>query len=79
MILQLERHEISSINLDKSETTPEKEIQANLAEPYCIKLCKRISTYSSIEGINTHHLSYLSIDTKGCICQFNRLWILDHL
>ena len=78
-ILPPERLEISSIDLDESETTPKKVIRANLADPYCIKLRKTISPHSSIEGINTRHLSDISIDTKGCIRRFNRLWVPDHL
>ena len=73
------RLEISSIDLDKSKTTPEKVIQTNLADLYYIKLCKTISTHSLIEGINTYHLSNLSIDTRGCIRRLDRLWIPDHL
>lgn len=71
-ILSSEKLEISSIDLNESEITPEKIIQANLANPYCIKLCKTILTHSFIEGINTCHLLVLSIDTRGCICRFNR-------
>ncbi len=73
------RLEISFIDPDESETTPEKVIQANVSDLYCIKLCKTILTYSSIKDINTCHLSDLSIDTKGCIRQFNRFWVPDHL
>ncbi len=73
MILPPKRLEISSIDPDKSETISEKVIQANLADPYCIKLCEIISTRSSIEGINTCYLLDLSINTRNCICQFNRL------
>ncbi len=78
-ILPPERLQISSIDPDKSETIPEKVIQANLADPYCIKLCKTISIHSPIESINTRHLSDLSINSRGCICQFNHIWVLDHL
>ena len=78
-ILPPERLEISSIDPDESETTSEKVIRANLANPYCIKLRKTISPHFFIEGINTRHLSDISIDTKGCIRQFNRFWVPDHL
>ena len=54
-------------------------IQANLVDSYCTKLRKTIRTSSSIEGINTRHLSDLFIDTKDCIRQFNRLWVPDNL
>ncbi len=74
-----ERLEISFIDLDKSETIPEKVIQENLTDPYYIKLCKTISTHSSIENINTCYFSDLFIDTRGCICWFNRFWVPDHL
>ena len=74
-----ERLQISFIDLDKSETILEKVIQVNLANHYCIKLRKIISTYFLIESINTHHLSNLSIDTRDCIHQLNRLWVPDHL
>ncbi len=78
-ILPPKRLDISSIDPDESETTPEKMIQANLIDPYCIKLRKTISTHSPIEDINTRNLSDLSIDTRGFIHQFNRIWVLDHL
>ncbi len=78
-ILSLERLEISSIDPNESATTPKKVIQANLADPYCIKLRKTTSTHSLIGGINTRYLSDLSIDTRGCICRFNRIWVPDHL
>ncbi len=73
------RLEISSIDLDKSETSLKKVIQINLTDLYYIKLCKKISIHSVIEGINTCNLSDLSIDTRGCICRFNRLWVPNHL
>ena len=73
------RLEISSIDPDKNKTTPERVIQANLVDPYCTKLRKSIRTSSSIEGINTCHLSDLFVDTKNCICQFDRLWVPDNL
>ncbi len=79
MILLPERLEISSIDPDESETISEKVIQANLTDLYCIKLHKIILTYSFIKSINTRHLSDLSIDTKGGICRFNRLWVPDYL
>ena len=78
-ILPPERLEISTIDPDKSKTTPERMIQANLVDPYYTKLRKTIRTSSSIEGINTRHLSDLFIDTKDCIRQFNRLWVPDNL
>ncbi len=73
MILPPERLEISSIDPNESQITPEKVIQANLADPYCIKLRKTISTYLLIEGINTRHLLDIFIDTRGCIRLFNCL------
>ena len=54
-------------------------IQANLVDLYCTKLRKTIRTSSSIESINTCHLSDLFIDTKDCIRQFNRLWVSNNL
>ena len=54
-------------------------IQANLVDFYGTKLCKTIKTSFSIEGINTRYLSNLLIDTKDCICQFNRFWVPDNL
>ena len=45
MIFLPKKLEISSIDLDKSEITLEKVIQANLADYYYIKLCEIISTY----------------------------------
>ena len=72
MILLYERLEISSINLDESETILEKLIQTNLVDLYYIKLCKIILLYSFIENINTYHFSDLSIDTRGYIRKFNR-------
>ena len=78
MILLPKKLEISSIDVDESETTPEIVIQANLANSCCINLRKTISTHSFIEGINTCHLSGLSIDTKGCIRQFNCFGVPDH-
>ena len=79
MILLPERLEISSIDPDKSKTTPEKVIQANLVDLYCTKPCKSIRTSSSIEDINTCHLSDLFVDIKNCIRRFNRLWVPDNL
>ena len=78
-ILPPERLEISSIDPDKSKTTPERVIQANLVDPYCTKLRESIRTSFSIEGINTRHLSDLFIDTKNCIRRFDRLWVPDNL
>lgn len=49
MIFLPEKLEISSISLDKIETTLEKMIQANLNNPYYIKLHEIISTPSPIE------------------------------
>ncbi len=74
-----ERLEISSIDLNESETIPEKVIQAKLTDFYYIKLCKIISTHSLTESINTHHLSDLSIDTRGCIRRLNYFWVPKHL
>ncbi len=79
MILLPERLEISSIDPDKNKTTPEKVIQTNLVDPYYTKLRKSIRTRSSIEGINTRHLSDLFVDTKNCIRRFDRLWVPDNL
>ena len=79
MILPPERLEISSIDPDKSKTTPERVIQANLVDPYCTKLRESIRTSSSIEGINTRHLSDLFVDTKNYIRRFDRLWVPDNL
>ena len=79
MILLSERLEISSIDLDKSKTTPERMIQTNLIDPYCTKLRESIRTSSSIEDINTHHLLDLFVDTKNCIRRFDHLWVLDNL
>ena len=78
-ILPPERLEISSIDPDKSKTTPERVIQANLVDFYCTKLRKSIRTSSSIEGINTRHFSDLFVDTKNCIRRFDRLWVPDNL
>ena len=66
-ILPPKRLEISSIDPDKSKTTPKKVIQANLVDLYCTKLCESIKTSSSIEGINTRHLLDLFVDTRNCI------------
>ena len=66
-ILPPERLEISSIDPDKSKTTFERVIQANLIDPYCTKLRKSIKTSFFIEDINTCHLSNLFVDTKNCI------------
>ena len=54
-------------------------IQTNLVDPYYTKLCKTIRTSSSIEDINTRHLSNLFIDAKNCIYRFNRLWVPSNL
>ena len=78
-ILLPKKLEISSIDPDKSKTTPERVIQANLVDLYCTKLRKSIRTSSSIEGINTRYLSDLFVDTKNCIRQFDRLWVPDNL
>ena len=78
-ILPPERLEISSIDPDKSKTTPERVIQANLVDLYCTKLRESIRTSSSIEGINTYHFSNLFVDTKNCIRQFDRFWVPDNL
>ena len=68
-----ERLEISSIDPDKSKTTPERVIQVNLVDLYYTKLRKSIRTSSSIEDINTCHLSDLFVDTKNYISRFNHL------
>ena len=78
-ILPPEKLEISIIDQEKSKTTSERVIQANLVNSYYTKLRKIIRTSSSIEGINTRHLLDLFIDTKDCIRQFNRLWVPDNL
>lgn len=67
------------MDLDKSKTTLEKVIQINLVNLYFIKLCKIIKKSSFIEGINTCYFSDSFIDTKNCIYQFDRFWILDNL
>lgn len=79
MIFLPKKLEISSINFNKSKTTPKKIIQTNLAGFYCIKLHKILSTDSLIEGINTYHLLNLLIDNRGCIHQFHNFWSLDYL
>lgn len=61
MIFLSEKLEINSIDSKKSETTPEKIIQVNLAVSYDIKLCKTISTHSAIEDINTHYFQIYSL------------------
>ena len=72
-ILPPKRLEISSIDPDKSKTTPERVIQANLVDLYCTKLRKSIRTSSSIEGINTRHLSDLFVYTKNSIRRVDHL------
>ena len=79
MILPPERLKISSIYSEKSKTTPERVIQANLVNSYCTKLRKSIRISFSIESINTCHLSDLFVDTKNCLRRFDRLWVSDNL
>lgn len=64
--------EISFIDLDKNNRTPKKMIQRNLISFFYTKLYKLIKTSSFIERINICHLSYLFVDTKKFICQFDR-------
>lgn len=59
--------------------TSQMVIQTNLVDFYCTKLYKSIRTSFSIEGINICYLSDLFVDTKNCICRFDRFWIPDNL
>ncbi len=65
MNLLPERLEISSIDLDKSETISKKVIHANLADPSYIKLLETILTHSLINSINTRHILNLFINSKA--------------
>lgn len=73
MIFLLEKLEVSSKALDKSEIIPIRVIWANLINFYYIKLCKTIKTNSIIENIYSYYLLSLAIDINNCICQFNYL------
>lgn len=55
------------------KTMPEKAIDVNLVDFYCMKLRKLIRTSFSLESMNTCQLSDLFSDTKNSIDQFNRL------
>ena len=67
MIFLPKKLKISTINPDKSKTTPNRVIQANLFDFYYTKLHKTIRTSSFIKSINTWYYSNLFIDTKDCI------------
>lgn len=79
IILLFEKHEISFINLDKSRTSLEKVIQANLVDFYCQKIRKSIKTSYSIEDINNCHLLDWSVDMKNDIWWFDCFWVSDNL
>ena len=68
------------MEVNHTNTIFEKNIQANLLDPYCIKICKVLKIGSrSIEGINLCYISELSIDDNRCFRHFNLLWILKNL
>ena len=60
--------EISSITKGENTTIIEQIVKANLEDDYCSKLRHSLETGHSVKKIDLRYFSYLSIDSKNCIC-----------
>ncbi len=72
-ILLAKRLEIILIKKQNNSTIVDQVVQANLEDSYCSKLCYSLKNGYPTKEIDSRHFSDLSVDSKNCICRFDRL------
>ncbi len=76
-ILSAKKLEIILIKGENNNTIVDQVIQANLEDSYCSKLRHLLKNGYSIKKTDFRHFSDLSVDSRNCICQFDRFWVSE--